>query len=67
MNIIDKINQLKKEKNAVIMAHYYVDGDIQKIADLVGDSYYLSKKASETDADTLMLCGVSFMEKVRRF
>lgn len=61
MNIIDKINQLKKEKNAVIMAHYYVDGDIQKIADVVGDSYYLSKKASETDADTIILCGVSFM------
>lgn len=61
MNIIDKINQLKKEKNAVIMAHYYVDGDIQEIADVVGDSYYLSKKASETDADTIILCGVSFM------
>lgn len=61
MNYIDRINQLKKEKNAVIMAHYYVDGEIQKIADEVGDSYYLSKKASETDADKIILCGVSFM------
>ncbi|MDO5649118.1 MAG: quinolinate synthase NadA [Gallicola sp.] len=61
MKDIDRINQLKKEKNAVIMAHYYVDGEIQKIADEVGDSYYLSKKASETDADKIILCGVSFM------
>lgn len=43
--IIEEINQLKKEKNAVILAHYYVDGAIQDIADYLGDSYYLSKIA----------------------
>jgi len=55
------IKRLKKEKNAVIMAHYYVADEIQEIADYIGDSYYLSEIATKIDADTIVLCGVSFM------
>lgn len=56
-----QIIDLKKEKNAVIMAHYYVDDDVQEIADYVGDSYYLSEMATKVEAETIVLCGVSFM------
>lgn len=56
-----RILELKKEKNAVIMAHYYVDDEIQEIADFVGDSYYLSEMATKIDEDVIVLCGVSFM------
>lgn len=55
------IEKLKKEKDVVILAHYYVDGEVQKIADYVGDSYYLSKVATETKQGTILFCGVSFM------
>lgn len=58
---IHRINQLKKEKNAVIMAHYYVDDDVQKVADYVGDSYYLSDMATKIEEDCIVLCGVTFM------
>ena len=57
----EQIIQLKTEKNAVILAHYYVDGKVQEIADYVGDSYYLAKIASTVSADTIVFCGVSFM------
>lgn len=56
-----RIAHKKAEKNAVILAHYYVDGAVQAIADYVGDSYYLSQKAAETDASVLVFCGVKFM------
>lgn len=56
-----EIERLKKEKNAVIMAHYYVDDDVQDIADYIGDSFFLSRKATEIDADIIVLCGVRFM------
>lgn len=52
---------LKKEKNAVILAHYYVDGEVQEIADFVGDSYFLAEKAREITAEVIIFCGVSFM------
>lgn len=56
-----KIKQLKQEKNAVILAHYYVEDEIQEIADYVGDSFYLSKVATQVNADTIVFAGVSFM------
>lgn len=57
----DKIQKLKNEKNAVILAHYYVEPEVQEIADYVGDSYYLAKVAKSTAADVLVFCGVEFM------
>ena len=54
-NLIEEINRLKKEKNAVIMAHYYQTGDIQDIADIVGDSLALAQWAAKTDADIIVL------------
>lgn len=60
-NIVDRILLLKKERDAVILAHYYVSKEIQNIADYVGDSYFLSKKAMDTPHKTIVLCGVLFM------
>lgn len=57
----EKIEALKKQKNAVIMAHYYVEDDVQELADYIGDSYYLSDMATRIDADIIVLCGVKFM------
>ena len=59
--IKNEIQKLKKEKDAVILAHYYVDGEVQEIADLVGDSYFLAKKATEVSQQNILFCGVSFM------
>ena len=59
--IAQEINKLKKEKNAVILAHYYVPDEVQAIADYIGDSFYLSKMAKNTDAEKIIFCGVSFM------
>lgn len=61
MDKITRIKELKKEKNAVILAHYYVPGEVQAIADYIGDSFYLSKVATGIEADTIVFCGVSFM------
>lgn len=61
MSLTDKIQELKKSKNAVILAHYYVPDEVQAIADYIGDSFYLSKLAKSADADTIVFCGVSFM------
>jgi quinolinate synthase len=56
-----EIARLKKEKDAVILAHYYVDGAVQAIADYVGDSYYLAEVATKVPESTIIFCGVSFM------
>ena len=56
-----KIEQLKNEKNAVILAHYYAPAEVQAVADYVGDSFYLAKVAKQSSADMLVFCGVSFM------
>lgn len=61
MTTIDKIRELKRERNAVILAHYYVDDEVQAIADYVGDSFYLSKIAAKEEAEVILFCGVSFM------
>lgn len=61
MNMTEEINRLKKEKNAVILAHYYVLPEVQDVADYVGDSFYLSKVAAELKQDTIVFCGVWFM------
>ncbi len=60
-NIKEEIRRLKKENDVVILAHYYVDGEVQALADLVGDSYFLAKKATEVTEKNILFCGVSFM------
>lgn len=60
-NIAGEIKQLAKEKDVAILAHYYVDGEVQALADYVGDSYYLSKIATGIEQKNILFCGVSFM------
>ena len=57
----NKIRELKKQKNAIILAHYYAPAEVQKIADYVGDSFYLAKVAKNSTADVIVFCGVAFM------
>ena len=57
----NKIRELKKQKNAIILAHYYAPAEVQKIADYVGDSFYLAKIAKSSTADVIVFCGVAFM------
>lgn len=57
----DQIEQLKKAKNAVILAHYYAPDEVQEVADHVGDSFYLAKVAKKSNADIIVFCGVQFM------
>lgn len=61
VNLAEEIRRIAKEKNAVIMAHYYTTGDIQEIADFVGDSLALAQQAQKTEADIIIMCGVHFM------
>ena len=61
MSLTEDILKLKKEKNAVILAHYYVDEEVQEIADYIGDSYYLSVIASKVEEDRIVFAGVEFM------
>lgn len=61
MDEVERIRQLKKERNAIILAHNYQRGDVQDIADFVGDSFGLSQKAVSSGADVIVFCGVDFM------
>lgn len=66
IDIKAEIRRMCKEKNAVIMAHYYTDGAVQDLADFIGDSLALAQKAAQTDADIIVMCGVHFMGETNK-
>lgn len=66
LKLVDEINRLKKEKNAVILSHFYVEGELQDIADYVGDSLGLAQAAANTDAEMIVFVGVHFMAETAK-
>ena len=66
IKLIEEITRLKKEKNAVILSHFYVEGELQDIADYVGDSLGLAQKAASTSADLIVFVGVHFMAETAK-
>lgn len=63
----ERLITLKKERNAIILAHYYQRDEIQEVADFRGDSFLLAQKAASTDAEVIVFCGVHFMGKAPKF
>jgi quinolinate synthase len=66
VKLVEEINRLRKEKNAVILSHFYVEGELQDIADYVGDSLGLAQEAAKTDADMIVFVGVHFMAETAK-